>query len=60
MNSEENDKARIVEALALYHFKSEMGISLFKYAMDKDDSERFSKVSASFYLAHLQRLLGHF
>ena len=55
MNSEENDEARIVAALALYHLNSERGISLLKYAAEKDDSERFSKIGASFYKAYLEK-----
>jgi HEAT repeat protein len=58
MNSEENDEARIVAALALYQLKSERGISLLKYAGEKDKSPRFSRIGTTFYLAHLKRLLS--
>lgn len=55
MNSEENDEARIVAALALYRLKSERGLSLLKYAAEKDNSARFSRIGASFYNAYYQK-----
>ena len=58
MNSEENDEARIVAALALYKLNSERGISLLRYAAEKDNSERFSRIGATFYNAYYQETLG--
>lgn len=58
MNSEENDEARIVAALALYQLKSERGISLLKYAAEKDSSPRFRRIGASFYNSYIQESLS--
>ena len=55
MNDEESDEARIVAALALYQMESERGAVLFDYAARYDDSERFSKIGAVLYRAHIDR-----
>ena len=58
LNSEENDEARIVAALALYQLKSDRGISLLKYAAEKDNSARFRRIGASFYNSYIQESLS--
>ena len=55
LNNENDDEARIVAALALYHLDSERGIHLFNYLAENDKSERVSKIAASFYYAYNQK-----
>ena len=54
LKNEDNDEARIVAALALYHLKSDRGAMIYGFAAKNDDSKRFSKFSDILYREYIQ------
>jgi len=54
LHNEKNEDLRIAAALALYKIGSPVAIYAVKQAIKFDDSERVSKLCASFYTEHLK------
>jgi hypothetical protein len=54
LHNEKNEEIRIAAALALYKIGSPVAIYAVKQAIKFDDSERVSKLCASFYINYLR------
>ena len=54
LHNEKNEEIRIAAALALYKIGSPIAIYAVKQAIKFDDSERVSKLCASFYVNYLR------
>ena len=58
LHQDENDEMRIAAALALYKIGSPIAIHAVKQAVRFDDSERVSKLCASFYSEYLKNKIN--
>lgn len=54
LRDDENEKARISAALALYKIGTPLSINAVKQAIKFDDSERVSKLASNFYNQYLR------
>ena len=58
LHQDENDEMRIVAALALYKIGSPIAIQAVKQSIRFDESERVSKLCASFYSEYLKNKIN--